>query len=258
MSLLKVDGLSVNFGGLKAVDNVSFQLEARQIFSIVGPNGAGKTTMFNLITGYLRPMAGRVEFCDENITSLPPHELSRKGLVRSFQQNELFGDCTVMENLMIGNHFNANGANAAKAVFGSIFFLPAQAKAEELAREHAEEIVEYIGLKDKRNVKARSLAHGDQRLLGMGVALATRPKLLMLDEPIGGMTVEESEKVISFLYHVKESSAITILLIEHNMGVVMRISDKVMVLESGVKIAEGFPEEIQNNQRVIDAYLGKW
>ena len=235
---------------------MTFRVNEGEIVSIVGPNGAGKTTLFNLLTGYLIPSSGEVRFSDSQVTRWAPHRLARLGMVRTFQQNELFKSCTALDNVLIGHHLFCGGARGMAALIGNALGTPYRRRKESEAVVQARAILQDVGIRGREQITADNLPHGDQRLLGIGIALAARPKLLLMDEPIGGMTANEADQVIELIYELR-SRGITVLLIEHNMRVVMAISDRVIVLNQGVKIAKASPA-VQMDEKVIEAYLGKW
>jgi branched-chain amino acid transport system ATP-binding protein len=248
--LLEVKGLSKYFGGLAAVNNLDFQISPGEIIGLIGPNGAGKTTVFNLVSGVLKPTAGKVFFGGEDITHLKPNEIARRGLVRTFQASVLFKDFTVIDNVIMGRHLHA-GISFFQDVFNTA--LTQQRRNQIL--EKSLEIIHFTGLESYQNELAKNLPHGHQRALGIAVALATDPKFLMLDEPTTGMNVEEKEAIMSSVGRIRERG-ITILVVEHDMKVVMGLCERIGVLNFGVKIAEGSPDEIRTNPDVIQAYLG--
>lgn len=250
--LLEAKGVSKTFGGLVAVDTLDYVIERTSIASIIGPNGAGKTTFFNVITGFYKPTTGRVFFDGHDISGKRPHTLTKIGISRTFQTIRLFKNMTALENVLIGmNHY-------LKASWvGAILRLPWVVEEERKAYAEARRLLEYVGLSGYENQWAKNLAYGLQRRLEIARALATRPKLLLLDEPTAGMNPHETDETTNFIRRLRSELDLTILLIEHDMRVVMGISDKVTVLDYGQKIAEGKPEEIQRNERVIEAYLGR-
>lgn len=248
--MLQVEGLTKNFGGLAAVNSLDMGIKRGELVGLIGPNGAGKTTVFNLLTGYIRPTAGRVNFEGEGITGKRPHNVAARGIVRSFQQDNVFADFTVLENLELAFHLHS-GIRFWQTVLGT----RGSRRKERAIREQAEEILDLVGIGNLAGSVAGSLAHGHKRMLGIALALACRPKLLMLDEPLAGMNVSEVDETVALVRRLWESG-LTILLIEHNMRAAMSVCQRFLVLNFGRKIAEGAPDEIKSNPEVIKAYLG--
>lgn len=248
--VLEIKKISKNFGGIQALTDVSFLIEQGEVLGLIGPNGAGKTTMFNMITAMFPPSSGEIAFMGQSLSGLKPHEITKRGICRTFQNIRLFSELTVRENVMVGNH-----CRLTTGVLQSVFRTKYQKQEEENVLKSSDEILEIVGLSEYSQTIAKNLSYGQQRRLEIARALASQPTLLLLDEPAAGMNEKETNDLFDLIKKIQALN-ITILLIEHDMPLVMRICSRIVVLNFGKKIAEGTPSSIQNNKEVIEAYLG--
>ena len=251
MSLFAAEGLVMDFGGLRAVDGVSFAIEPGEVFTIIGPNGAGKTTIFNLVSRIYEPTAGRLIFDGEDITRVPPHEVARRGIARTFQNIELFEHATVLQNLLLGRH-----AHKRSTFVEELLFLPPTRALELEHREAVEKIIDFLDLQPHRDSLVVNLAYGVRKVVEVGRALCTRPRLLLLDEPSSGLSVEETEDMAFWIQDIRSILGVTVLMVEHDMSLVSSVSDRVLAVNYGRPIALGTAREVQENPEVIKAYLG--
>jgi branched-chain amino acid transport system ATP-binding protein len=250
--VLRADNITIRFGGLVAVDNVTFTVPRNGVVSLIGPNGAGKTTFFNVLTGLYRPTEGRVLLNGADVTGRPPHKIAHAGLARTFQNIRLFNLMTAEENVLVAMH-----SNLKAGIIGTVFGSRRKRREEREARVFARELLDYVGIGKSADEYARNLSYGDQRRLEVARALALRPTVLLLDEPTAGMNPQESAEFVAFVHRVRNDRDLAVLLIEHDMSVVMKVSERITVLDRGECIAEGSPDKIRNDQRVVEAYLGK-
>lgn len=249
--MLQVDDIHISFGVLKALDGVSLEIHKAEILAIIGPNGAGKTTLVNIINGVYHPSRGHIFFEDKDLTTMPPHHIAALGVARTFQNVALFKGMTVLDNIMVGRNLSMRSNFFSQGIYWGF------AQKEEIRhREAVERVIDWLEIEHIRKTPAGMLPYGLQKRVELGRALAAEPKLLLLDEPMAGMNLEEKEDIARFILDANEELGTTIALIEHDMGVVMDISDRVVVLDFGDKIGQGTPEEIRNNEKVIKAYLG--
>jgi len=251
MSLFAVEQLGISFGGLRAVDQISFEVEAGDVFTIIGPNGAGKTTTFNLVSRIYDPSEGRITFDGQDITRVPPHRIAGMGIARTFQNIELFDNASVLANLLLGRH-----AHARTGALANMLFLPHVRRAEIAHREKVEAVIDFLDLQAYRETLVSGLPYGVRKVVELGRALASEPKLLLLDEPSSGLNTEETDDMAFWISDIKKDLGITVLMIEHDMNLVGRVSDRVLALNYGRAIAMGTPEEVQSHPEVVRAYLG--
>ena len=251
MSLFRADDIAIRFGGIRAVDSVTFEVERGEVFSIIGPNGAGKTTIFNLISRIYQPTSGHLFLEERDITEVPPYRIAGLGIARTFQNIELFPQATLLQNLLIGRH-----CHSTVGVIPQLVFLPSVRRAELKHREKAEEVIAFLGLERYRDTLIANLPYGVRKVVELGRALCIEPKLLLLDEPSSGLNVEETEGMGFWIEDIKKDLGITIIMVEHDMNLVRMVSDRVMALNYGKVIALGSPDEVQNHPEVVRAYIG--
>ena len=250
-AVFEADNLSVQFGGIRAVDSVSFAVEPGEVFSIIGPNGAGKTTIFNLISRIYQPTSGRLVLHGTDITRVPPHRVASLGIARTFQNIELFSNASVLQNLLIGCH-----AHVQAGILSQLLFLPAARRDELVHRERAEDVIAFLGLQRYRHTLIGGLPYGVRKVVELGRALCTEPKLLLLDEPSSGLNVEETEGMGYWIEDIQKDLGITVIMVEHDMSLVSAVSNRVMALNYGRVMAIGTPREVQTHPEVVRAYIG--